>query len=266
MTKTFFITGVSSGIGREMTRQLVRQGHHVFGCARRKERLVDLENELGDAASRFRHAICDVTRRADLDQSVRLAVQQFGKIDVVVANAGFGVAGAFQKLRVEDFRHQFETNVFGVLHTVQACLNNIIESKGSIVLMGSVNAHLAEAKKTPYCMSKFAIKALADGLYWEMKPKGVAVTLLSPGIVESEIRQVDNSGIHHPGVKDPAPATLIMDTPAAARQMIRAIHARKREKVITLHGALAVLLNRYAPFLLTPLLKQAKPVSRPNVT
>lgn len=264
MKKVFFITGASSGIGREVTKQLIKKGHSVYACARRQNRLEKFKEEVDSLSGSFAYSVCDVTNLSQLKEAVSQAVSRFGKIDIVYANAGFGVAGRFSKLQTEDFKRQFDTNVFGVLDTVYACLPEILKNKGSIVLMGSVNSHISEPKKTPYCMSKFAIKALADGLYWEMKPLGVAVTLISPGIVDSEIRKVDKHGLYNPEAKDPAPKKLMMRTSKAAGQIIDAIFARKKERVITGHGQAFVLANRYAPTLLTPLLKQGKSASRPK--
>ncbi len=265
MSKVYFITGVSSGIGREVAIQLVAAGNKVFGCARREDRLESLSSEVSDMSGEFSYSVCDVTHKDEIVSAVRKAKDFFGRIDILYANSGFGVAGGFEKLKTDDFKRQFDTNVYGVLDTIYAGLDEVIKNKGSIVLMGSVNSHIAEPKKTPYCMSKFAIKALADGLYWEMKPLGVAVTLISPGIVESEIRQVDKEGIYRAEQKDPAPKKLILDTKTAARQIIRAIEDRVKEKLITNHGKVLVGLNKYLPFAMTPLMKQNRSVSRPNV-
>ncbi len=261
MKNVVFITGASSGIGRAVAKEFVKQGHAVFLTARREDRLAELARELSSNGGDVAHQVCDVTSRQDLDRAVESARGKFGKIDVCFANAGFGVAGRFDKLTIDDFRRQFETNVFGVLNTVYSSLNSILESKGSIVLMGSANSYVSEPRKAPYCMSKFAVKALADGLYWELKPNGVAVTLICPGIVESEIRQVDKWGKYDANAKDPAPKKLMMPTTVAAKKIVSAILGRKKEELVTFHGTAAVWAQRYAPFLLTPILKQAKPLS-----
>jgi short-subunit dehydrogenase len=113
-------------------------------------------------------------------------------------------------------------------------------------------------------MSKFAIRALADGLYWEMKPQGVAVTLISPGLIGSEIRQQDQSGVFKPEMNDPAPQRLAIPTDKAVRQMLRAIEKRKKEAVITAHGKVIVLASKIAPGLLKPLVGAGRSVSRPT--
>ncbi len=259
--KVVFITGASSGIGEAMAREYFKKGHSLVLCARRLDRLTQLAQELG-SSERILAIECDVCNEESLKQAVEKTLQHFGQIDVVIANAGFGIAGRIETLKVEDYRRQFETNVYAVIITIQLTLESLKKSKGSLVLIGSANSYISEPKKTPYCMSKFAIKALADGLYWELKPQEVSVTLICPGLVESEIRKVDKAGVYQETAKDPAPDFLIMPVATAARQIVSAIEARKKEAVITAHAKLAVWLQRHFPVVLTPLFKGGKAVSR----
>jgi len=162
--KVVFITGASSGIGEALAREYYKRGYRLVLCARRMERLTKLSQELGGPGSALALE-CDVCNEESLKQSVEKTLKHFGQIDVVIANAGFGIAGRFEKLSIEDYRRQFETNVFAVIATVQQTLQSLKKSRGSLVLVGSANSYVSEPKKTPYCMSKFAVKALADGLY-----------------------------------------------------------------------------------------------------
>ena len=102
-----------------------------------------------------------------------------------------------------------------------------------------------------YSMSKYAIRSLADALFHELRPKGVAVTLISPGFVESDFRQVDNQGVHHPEARDPYPQWLVMSKETAARKIARAMAQRRREIVLTGHGKLAVLVHRHFPWMMS---------------
>ncbi len=259
----YVITGASSGIGRGVAIEAHRRGHRVACLARRKERLEDLTNELN--AQRPSSAIfceVDVTKKASLEAALNQICSTFGRIDALFANAGFGVASRFEKLTTEDFRRQFETNVFGVIESIYTFLPEIKKQKGSIAIMGSANSYVSEPKKIPYSMSKFAVKALADGLYWEMKPEGVAVTLICPGIIESEIRKVNNMGAFNAEAKDPAPENLIMKSNVAAKKIVNAIDSRKKELLLTIHGTLAIYAQRFAPALLSPILRTGKSVSR----
>jgi short-subunit dehydrogenase len=186
-----------------------------------------------------------------VERAVAVAREAFGRLDIVVANAGFGVVGSVGGLQLEDYRRQFETNVFGVLRTIHAALPEVRAARGSIVIIGSVSGHIATPGASPYAMSKFAVRALAEALGHELAPDGVAVTLVSPGFVASELRQVDNRGVLREGVRDPIPAFLRMSAERAARQIVAAVARRRREVVITGHGKVIVFVHRHAPWLTT---------------
>jgi short-subunit dehydrogenase len=216
--------------------------------ARRRERLEALRAELSPADAVLH--VGDVTRRADLDAAVALAVERYGRLDVAVANAGFGVVGPLEKLGVEDYRRQFETNVFAVIETCKACLSELRKAQGRLVLIGSVAGYVSTPNASPYAMSKFAIRALAEALRPELAPQGVTVTLISPGFVESEIRRVDNRGRWHPDAKDALPSWLPMPADAAAEKIVSAVYRRRREAIITVHGKILVWLSRFTPWVL----------------
>jgi short-subunit dehydrogenase len=245
------ITGASSGIGRALARELAREGAKLVLLARRRERLESLCAELTAAGAQVLAHSGDVTQRADLDAAVALAVAQFGRLDMAVANAGFGVVGAVEELRLDDFRRQFDTNVFGVLETIKACLPELRKTRGRIVLIGSVAGYISMPNSAPYSMSKFAVRALALALEPELEASGVAVTLISPGFIASEIRQVDNRGVHHPHAKEKLPAWLVMPADVAARKIVSAAYRRRREAIVTVHGKVFVWLARFAPWVWT---------------
>jgi short-subunit dehydrogenase len=244
------ITGASSGIGAALARELARDGASLVLMGRRRERLERLSAELEAAGAKAVAHAGDVTRRADLDAAVALALTRFGRLDMAVANAGFGVVGTFESLTVEDYRRQFETNVFGLLETAKACLPELQRSRGRLVLIGSVAGYISTPRASPYSMSKFAVRALALALGPELAPRGVTVTLISPGFIESEIRQVDNRGVRHSHAKEPVPAWMLMPADVAAKKIVSAAYRRRREAIITLHGKVFVLLARFAPWVL----------------
>jgi short-subunit dehydrogenase len=115
-------------------------------------------------------------------------------------------------------------------------------------------------------MSKFAVRALAESLGHELAPAGVAVTLVSPGYVDSEIRRVDNQGRLQTGAPEPVPGWLLVPTEKAARQIVRAIARRRREVVITGHGKAIVFLQRHVPWLVAAVVRRAGIRSRPEPT
>jgi len=249
-----FITGASSGIGAAVAREAARQGADVVLTARREERLQGLSGEIEAMGRRALAVRCDVTRDGDLEAAVSKARDAFGRIDHVIANAGFGVVGPFSKLGLEDYRRQFETNVFGVLRTVAATRESLIASRGCLAIIGSVNGFVPFPGSSPYSMSKFAVHALASSLWFEMRPHGVGVVLVAPGFVESEIRQVDNLGVHHPHAREHISPWMLGSKEKAARQIVRALRRRPRLLVITHHARIAIFLQRHFPRLLSTLL------------
>lgn len=255
--KAVLITGASSGIGEELAWQIGQAGAKLTLTARRKDLLESLAQRIV-AAGKARPLVveCDVTRDGDVERAVAESVRQWGKLDVVIANAGFGVVGALKKLTVEDYRRQFETNVFGVLRTIYAALPEIEKAKGNVVILGSVSGWASSPGASPYTMSKFAVRALANSITPELQLSGVKVTLISPGFVASNIRRVDNQGTLHAGTKEPIPEWLVVPTDKAVRQMLRAIARGKHEAIITGHGKALVALTRFMPWLLRAVFKR----------
>jgi short-subunit dehydrogenase len=251
------VTGASSGIGAAVARELARQGADLVLAARRQLPLLALADELRVQGRRALAVACDVTEDGALEAAVRQTLDVFGRLDVVVANAGFGVVGPFERLTLDDYRRQFETNVFGVLRTVAAALPALRTSRGTLAIIGSVSGHLATPGASAYAMSKAAVHALAASLRGELRRDDVGVVLVSPGFVESEIRRVDNRGVHHPDAPDPVPRWLVVPADRAARAIVRAITRRRREVVVTGHGKLVVWLARHLPSVLAFAIERA---------
>ena len=249
--KTVLVTGASSGIGQELAWQLGQCGAKLTVAARRQETLESLADRIAKAgAPRPLVSICDVTRDGDVERAVSESVRQWGTLDVVVANAGFGVVGQLSTLSIEDYRRQFETNVFGVLRTIYAALPHIERSRGHVVIIGSVAGWTSTPGTSPYAMSKFALRALANAITPELRLADVKVTLISPGFVVSDIRRVDNRGVLQAGAKDPVPAWLALSTSKAVRRILKAVAHGKREQIVTGHGKVLVLVERFAPWVI----------------
>jgi short-subunit dehydrogenase len=242
-----FITGATSGIGAALAREYGRRRADIVVLGRRVDRLETLAREIEASGARSRTRACDVTRDQDVRDAVDDALRTFGRLDVVFANAGFGLSSRLERLSLDDYRRQFETNVFGVIRTALATLDALRESRGQLVIMGSVAGYLAAPGMSPYAMSKFAVRAFAESIREELRPAGVAVTLVSPGFVDSEIRRIDRNGIFQPEAPELVPGWLRMPTPKAARQIVRAVSSRRDEVVVTAHGKVMVFFARHAP-------------------
>lgn len=248
-SKSVFITGASSGIGAELATQLAQAGARLTLTARRRDLLDTLALKLASTGHLTPLVVeCDVTRDADLPHAVSECLAHHRKLDIVIANAGFGVVGFLRTLTLEDYHRQFETNVFGVLRTIYATLPALEHSHGNLVIIGSVAGWSATPGASPYAMSKFALRAFANAITPELLVDGITVTLISPGFVASDIRRTDNRGTVHPGARDPIPDWLALDTPTAARHILRAVARGEREAIITNHGKALVFLERFMPW------------------
>jgi NAD(P)-dependent dehydrogenase (short-subunit alcohol dehydrogenase family) len=242
-----FLTGASSGIGKALALELARQGARVALAARRVERLEAVQAAIEEEGGEALALCCDVTDRPSIDAAVARTVDVFGGIDIAVANAGFGVSGAFEQLTTDDYRRQFDTNVFGVIDTAHAVLPHLEASKGRLGIVASVMGHFGAPTTSAYCSSKFALCGFAESIQHELAEKGVSVICINPGVVESNFRLVDNQNEFHENRSDPAPQWLAVPAKKAAREITRALHRRHFEAVITGHGRILTVARRHFP-------------------
>jgi short-subunit dehydrogenase len=241
------VTGGSSGIGAALAIEFARRGADVVISSRRMDRLKGVADEIESLGVRALALSADVTRDGDLEEVVEKCLARFGRLDWVVANAGFGVGGAMADLALEDYRRQFETNVFGVLRTAYATWPALLESRGALAIIGSVAGEIGFPQSSAYSMSKAAVHRLSESLYYEFAGAGVSVTSVVPGYIESEIRQVDREGVHHADSEDPVPPWLQMPADTAARKIVHAMIRRRRRLVLTGHGKVVLAVQRYLP-------------------
>ncbi len=245
--KVAWVTGGGSGIGASCALELGRQGARVAVSGRRGDKLQAVAEAIRAAGGVALAVPCDVSSDDDLSAAVAAVIAEWGQLDLVLANAGFGVAARFDKLTVADWERQFEVNVFGLLRTVYAAMPHLEQTGGRIGLVGSVMAWLTLPGSGPYAASKHSVRIIGETLAAELRGSGVSCTTLHPGFVASEIGQVDNAGRHDPSRKDPRPAQLMWTSDAAARVMVRALHRRRRQYVFTAHGRFAVFMAMHFP-------------------
>lgn len=263
--KAALVTGASSGIGEELAWQMAQAGALVTLAARRTQLLDRLAKRIEESGHRKPLIVeCDVAKDGDLERAVSETVRAFGKLDVAVANAGFGVSGLLKDLSIEDYRRQFETNVFGVLRTIYAALPEIEKTKGNLVIVGSIAGWLPMPNASAYGMSKFALRSLANSIGPELEPLGIKVTLISPGWVASNFGHVDNRGKSRETNPNPPPERFVMPADKAAKQILHAVARGKAEAIITGHGKVAVFLERFAPSALHVVLRKLAELRKKN--
>jgi NADP-dependent 3-hydroxy acid dehydrogenase YdfG len=178
----FLITGASSGIGAATARHAAAAGYRVVLAARSTDRLEALVDELGgDRALAVR---CDVTEWSEQQAMVEATLSRFGRLDVAFANAGFGATRGFLNESVEHWRSMVLTNVYGAALTVRASLSALTESRGHLLLTGSVAGRRA-LPGSLYSATKWAVTAMGEAARLELNDTGVRVTLIEPGMVDT---------------------------------------------------------------------------------
>jgi NADP-dependent 3-hydroxy acid dehydrogenase YdfG len=179
----FLITGASTGIGAATARQASEAGYRVVLAARSVEKLEQLANELG-GRERAIAVSCDVTEWEQQEAMVTRALEQFGRLDVAFANAGFGATRGFLKESPEQWRSMVLTNVYGAALTIRATLPAIKESSGHMLLTGSVAGRRA-LPGSLYSSTKWAVTGMGESLRQEVNGTGVRVTVIEPGMVDT---------------------------------------------------------------------------------
>lgn len=245
--KVVWITGAGSGIGRALAIEFARQGADLALSGRRVERLDEVRAEIEAMGRRALSVPLDVSDDGACVTAVAAICATFGHLDVAVANAGFSASGPFEKLTLADWRRQFDINVVGAVATAQAALPELRKQKGRVVFVASVMGMVSLSGQTPYAASKFALRAIGLGLSQELHGTGVSCTTIHPGFVESEIAKVDNRGNFRADRRDHRPSKLMWPADKAARVMVAAIAARRREFTFTGHGKATAFIGRHMP-------------------
>ena len=177
--RVWFITGTSSGLGRALAQAALDRGDRVAATARSTDHIADLEREYAGRAV----ALClDVAHSDQAQEAIDATVSAFGRIDVLVNNAGYGVLGAVEELTDDQLRRQFETNLFGALNVTRAALPQLRRQRsGHIVQLSSLSATVANPGEGAYVGSKAALEGVSESLAQELAPLGIRVTIVQPG-------------------------------------------------------------------------------------
>jgi short-subunit dehydrogenase len=177
MAKVWLVTGCSSGLGHALVAELIMANQLVVATARNTASL--------EMFSSFPNVLIqplDVTRKNEIDAAVALSIQKFGKIDVLVNNAGYGVVGSLEEASLEDIRRIFDTNFFGLIETTRAVLPQMRKQRsGHILNISSVAGIVSTPGLGIYNASKFAVEGLSEALAAEVRPFGIHVTIIEPG-------------------------------------------------------------------------------------
>src|ERR1700758_2679819 len=179
MSKVWFVTGASRGLGRAFTEAVLEAGDRVVATARNPEQLVELQ---GRYSGKIRTVPLDVTNEVQAQAAFEAAIASFGVLDVLVNNAGYGYVCPVEDTPLTDFRAQIETNLFGVIIMTKAVLPYFRErNAGHIIQVTSISGRIGPAGRAPYAAAKFGVEGFSESLFKEIGPLGIKVTIIEPG-------------------------------------------------------------------------------------
>jgi uncharacterized protein len=251
------VTGASSGIGRALVPVLAEKGYNLILFGRREERLSQLKSDIEKEYRRDVLAIaCDVRDTAKMKDEIDQTAQKLGRLDLVVANAGYTIAGRFDSLTVEDYRSIFETNFIGMLNTLYPSLPYLKESRGTVVVVGSILGEFGIMDRSAYVSTKFAMRGFFESVRYELKEMGISFLFAEPGFVSTELRHMDRTGkriekVSEKAKKATSHGSIAASSEAVARDIVKALpKSGFRKRVITGHGKFFVFLNWLIPGML----------------
>lgn len=213
--KVIILTGASSGIGEGIARHLAHQGHKLVMGARRTDRLASLCDELRREGASTDFLLTEVTQRSDTQKLADFALEEYGRIDVMINNAGVMPLSPMSSMKVEEWDLMLDVNVRGVLYGIAAVLPTMqAQRMGHIINIASVGALTVSPTAAVYCATKYAVRAISDGLRQESRE--LRVTVINPGVVESELADSISDSVAREAMKSYRQIALKPDAIARA--------------------------------------------------
>jgi len=244
------ITGASSGIGKQLALQLADQGAWLSLAARSEDRLLQVAASCRERGARTLVAPTDVAHEDQCQALVERTVAEFGRLDTLINNAGFGLHARFDELPdLRAFEQVMQVNFMGSVYCTYHALPHLMETTGRIVGISSLAGRFSTPRNTAYCASKHALTGFYDSLRNEMRRTGVTVTAVYPSFVVTEFneRLLESDGTPRGERGRQFYTKRMMTAERCARLIIRSAAARKRQRVMTLGGKVALWVQLIAP-------------------
>jgi dehydrogenase/reductase SDR family protein 7B len=244
------ITGGTSGIGRACALEFGRSGARIVITGRDAAKLAATSAELADAGIEHRVVQSDVGILADATRAVTDTLTAFGRLDVLVNNAGLSMRAKFADVDVKVLEQLMQINFFGTVYTTKAALPSLLASKGTIVGISSIAGYRGLPGRTGYSASKFAMNGFLEALRTELLPQGVNVLTAAPGFTASNIRHTALLANGQTQNDTPRDEDKMMTSEQVAQHIRKAVEKRQRSFVLTSEGKLVVFLNKWLPGLM----------------
>lgn len=245
--KVVVITGGSSGIGKALAEKFGSHGARVAITGRKKEALEETLNELKARGVEVIALQSDVSREEDVRRMAEAVIETFGRIDILINNAGISMRAAFKEVELDVIRKVMDINYWGAVYATKYCLAEILKNKGSVIGISSIAGFRGLPGRVGYSSSKFALQGFLEALRTELLPTGVHVLTACPGFTASNIRKTSLTANGTAQGESPRQENKMMTAEACAAIIYRATVKRKKYAIMTLQGKLTVFLNKWFP-------------------
>ncbi|TRX50452.1 SDR family oxidoreductase [Fulvivirga sp. M361] len=245
--KVVIITGGTSGIGKALAYEFGSHGAKILITGRKQQTLDEAVNELSQNGITVTGVQCDVSIEKDNERMARIALENYGKIDVLINNAGISMRALFKDVDLDVIKKVMDINFYGVLYATKHCLPSIIKNKGSVIGISSIAGFRGLPARAGYSASKFALQGFLEVLRTEMLKTGVHVLTACPGFTASNIRKASLSADGSQQGESPREENKMMTAEECAQHIYRATIKRKKYLILTTQGKLTVFLNKWFP-------------------
>lgn len=238
--KVVIITGASSGIGKALAEKYASEGYKLVLAARRIERLHELEERLKN--TEVLPVKTDVSKEDDCKQLIEKAIERFGRIDILINNAGISMRALFEDVETPVLRQLMDVNYWGTVYCTKYALPYLLKKKGSVVGVISTGGYIGLPGRTGYSASKFAVRGFLDTLRVEYLRSGLHVLVVAPGFTASEIREHALVADGNQQGKTPRNENKMMSAERCAAIMYRVIKKRRRKMIVSFWDGKVVVL------------------------
>jgi short-subunit dehydrogenase len=245
--KVIIITGASSGIGKALAFECARRGALLVLAARDVVKLKETGDELKKNGTELVLVPTDVSVESQCKNLIDLTLEKFGRIDVLINNAGISMRAIFEELELDVIRKVMDTNFWGTAYCSKYAISSLLASKGSLVAVSSISGVKGLPARSGYSASKFAIHGLLEVIRIETQKQGLHVLIACPGFTASNIRFTALSKDGSQQGESPRDETKMMTAEETAVHICNAIEKRKRALYLTSQGKLIVWLNKFFP-------------------
>ncbi|MCF8234631.1 MAG: SDR family oxidoreductase [Bacteroidales bacterium] len=248
--KVIVITGASSGIGRALALEYASEANRIVLAARNMEKLEKLSTEIKKKGKQVLAVQTDVSVENDCKNLILKSIEAFGKIDVLINNAGISMRALFEDSELDVIRKLMDVNFWGTVYCTKYALPYLLKSKGSVVGVSSIGGYKGLPGRTGYSASKFAMHGFLETLRIENLKKGLHVLIACPGFTATNIR---NTALNKEGKiqgESPRDEDKMMSAEEVAKYIRKAVKKRKRSLTLTTQGKTTVLLNKFFPGML----------------